>query len=79
MTKIWFRRKIYGWGWYPATWEGWLTMLIWLILFVFGVIKTDHDWFENVFVILLMFGILIWICYIKGEKPRWQWGKRLND
>jgi predicted GH43/DUF377 family glycosyl hydrolase len=23
---FWFRAKEYGWGWYPATWEGWLVL-----------------------------------------------------
>ena len=21
--KLWFKAKLYGWGWYPCSWEGW--------------------------------------------------------
>ena len=71
----WFKRKLYGWGWVPATWEGWLTLLVWAILFVFSMIKIDHEWLKNTLFIFIITGILIWICYNKGEKPRWSWGK----
>ena len=79
MKKLWFRRKIYGLGWYPVTWEGWVTILIWVILFTFGVVAIDHEWLKNLIVIILMTGILIWICYKKGEKPKWQWGRDNKD
>lgn len=77
--KIWFRRKLYGWGWTPCTWEGWVALLVWVAVFVFTVSKLDHELFKNLIVIIVMTGILILICYKKGEKPRWQWGKRLED
>ena len=74
-NKLWFKRKCYGWGWYPISWEGWLCILVWVVLFSFGVVKMDHEWLKNLIVIFIMTGILIWICYKKGEKPRWSWGK----
>lgn len=24
---------------------------------------------------VVLTAVLIWICYMKGESPRWQWGK----
>jgi uncharacterized membrane protein YhaH (DUF805 family) len=78
--KLWFRAKRYGWGWYPISWEGWLTLLIWVILFTFGIIKMDHEWLKNVIFIIIFTAILIYICYKKGEKPGWRWGgKKIND
>jgi len=73
--KLWFRAKCYGWGWYPCSWEGWLVLFIWGILFAFGVAKMDHEWLKNLFFIFVFTAILIYICYKKGEKPRWRWGK----
>ncbi len=84
MRQYWFRRKLYGWGWTPATWQGWTILVVWLALFVLGEIvfmqqlKTDQS--------LIVFGIffmyvlvlvvsLMAVCYKTGEKPRWQWGK----
>ena len=74
--KKWFKRKLYGWGWTPCTWQGWVAILVWVVLFIFGVAKMDHEWFKNLIVIFIMTGALIWLCYKKGERPRWQWGKR---
>ena len=75
MNKIWFRRKRYGWGWVPATREGWLSILIWLVLLLWIEQKMDQNEMKNITVIILMVGALIYLCYKKGEKPRWQWGK----
>ena len=79
MEKKWFRRKLYGYGWTPVSWEGWLVLLIWVGLFTFGVAKMDHEGMKNLVIIFLMTGVLIYICYKKGERPKWQWGKRLED
>lgn len=73
--KLWFRAKCYGWGWYPSAWQGWLVLLGWAVLFVFGIIKMDHEWLKNLLGIFIFTGLLIYICYKKGEKPRWRWGK----
>lgn len=79
MNKIWFKRKLYGWGWTPVTKEGWLVILVWFAVFI-SLIKTmDHEWMKNLGFIFMMTGILIYVCYKKGEKPRWQWGKRKED
>ena len=72
--KIWFKAKNYGWGWCPCTWQGTVCIIIWAILFVFGMITMDHEWLKNLIFIFSFTGILIWICWKKGEKPRWRWG-----
>jgi len=77
--KIWFRRKLYGWGWYPVTWEGWLTILVWVVLVYLSARTIDHEGLKNFLFILILVVALIWVCYKKGEKPRWQWGKRKED
>jgi len=33
----WFGRKKFGWGWGPATWQGWLTVAVYgLVVFLIG-------------------------------------------
>lgn len=71
-NKLWFKAKHYGWGWYPCSWEGGLTILIWAVLFFFSINTFDHEWFKNLIVIFVFTAILLWICYKKGEKPRWR-------
>jgi len=77
--KIWFKRKLYGWGWTPTTWEGWLVILLWVIIFISLVQTMDHEWLKNIVFMIIMISILIFICYKKGEKPKWQWGQDKID
>jgi hypothetical protein len=80
--KLWFRAKYYGWGWYPSSWQGWLVLLIYLLLVILDIFRIDsssHSAFDTIrpFVIdmVILVLILLWICYRTGEKPRWRWGK----
>ena len=75
-NKIWFVNKTYGYGWTPATWEGWLVLLIWLIIFIPLTLTIKDNWILGLSGVFLLTGLLIYICYKKGEKPHWQWGKR---
>lgn len=77
-SKLWFKRKRYGYGWTPVTWQGWLFTIAWIIVFYFTVTKIDHEWLKNLIVLVAMTGILFFVCYKKGEKPRWQWGDEKN-
>lgn len=74
-NNLWFKRKTYGYGWTPVTWQGWTTIIIWLILFYFAVTKIDSEIVKLVSILILT-GILIFVSYKKGEKPKWQWGKK---
>ncbi len=82
MKKLWFRRKMYGWGWYPATWEGWLVVLVYVIAILGFTVAIDETSppCELVFTFFLPITLLtitlLHICYATGEKPRWQWGNR---
>ena len=77
--KLWFKAKKYGWGWYPSTWEGWAVMLVFVFFMFVGALfieqhsKETFAYFYVIYVFILT-GILIFICYKKGEKPRWRWG-----
>lgn len=81
-NQYWFKAKQYGWGWYPATWQGWLTTLLfvlsvivasWLLLGDEPESYTPVLWY--VLWVALSIGVTLSICYKKGEKPRWRWGK----
>src|SRR6185503_3908924 len=78
----WFKRKLYGWGWTPATWQGWVVILMYILALTFFALTIDKNspsneiWFTLILPIVLLTITLIRICYKKGEKPRWQWGER---
>jgi hypothetical protein len=77
---VWFKRKIYGWGWTPVTWQGWALTLGYVALVVLFALTLDEGspTREVAFTFLLPVTLLtiafIRVAYRTGEKPRWQWG-----
>lgn len=79
--RYWFKRKIYGWGWTPATWQGWLLLAAFLAVFLFifvpfvaGPEPTDSDVVWFLIKIIVWSTLLILTSYLTGEEPKWQWG-----
>lgn len=81
--KHWFRAKQYGWGWYPATWQGWLVTFGYLAVFTAVLVAFEmrvpehHDLpdigiFLGVELVLIV--ALLYVCNRTGERPRWRWG-----
>ena len=79
--KLWFRAKRYGLGWYPISWEGWVVILIYVAIIFRLVVSIDTQshsgsdaliQFAPYFIIIT--GLLILICYKKGEVLGWRWG-----
>lgn len=77
----WFRAKWFGWGWVPATWEGWMVILVYIALLLLLTANAHtsaktHDAFLNIFVpVNVLTAILLVICIVKGERPHWSWGR----
>lgn len=79
----WFKRKLYGWGWIPATRLGWVVFVGYL-LFVVGLSVISEGMVSDaqavshvVLPVLLATVVLLLIMYRTGEPLKWQWGK--ND
>ncbi|MFT7558008.1 MAG: hypothetical protein ACI83D_000688 [Planctomycetota bacterium] len=76
----WFKRKIYGWGWTPAKWQGWLVTFIYIGIILFFALTIDEYSPRNeiIYTFILPFVLLtiifIKIISLKGEKPKWMWG-----
>ena len=75
----WFKRRIYGWGWIPVKWQGWIVIAIFLLLIIWACLGVNDNstngevtWFF-VKIFLIVAG-LIFVCFKTGEKPGWQWG-----
>ncbi len=80
--KLWFKAKMYGWGWQPVSWEGWVILLLYVIATVLHFINVDkyaHSASDTLINFAIPFIIntsfLLIICYAKGERPRWRWGR----
>jgi drug/metabolite transporter (DMT)-like permease len=75
-NHLWFKRKLYGFGWTPATWQGWVVVVIGLAIAACGfyVAQTDDAPGAALLGVILMLALVSFFGYKKGEKPRWQWG-----
>ena len=81
----WFKRRFYGWGWFPVKWQGWLVVLAFVLILILnsiylilrapeGTNPSTLDFIIFFGVIIISIGIMILIAYKKGEKPKWNWG-----
>jgi hypothetical protein len=86
-SSYWFKRKRYGWGFVPATWQGWAVVVGYMIV-VIALVPAFLDAPEAVaakeagfFVIFFTAATagLILISINKGPKPRWRWGRKPGD
>ena len=71
----WFMNKTIGWGWTPVRWQGWVVVLVWIIVFTFGIMMMDHEAMKNGVFLIIFTAILFYIIYKKGEKFSWKWDK----
>jgi hypothetical protein len=77
----WFKAKWYGWGWTPVKWQGWMATGIYLlIIFLFSNKINENSSNQEVLIKLVFPTLLVTIIFftiaiIKGEKPKWNWGK----
>ena len=78
--RYWFKRKLYGWGWTPATWQGWSVLFLYSVLVLAFAATLDEQSparevvFTFVLPVVLLTILLLRICYKTGERPKWQWG-----
>lgn len=78
----WFKRKLFGWGWTPVTWQGWLITFTFVGFILwsgidFGVRTSEPTGSETVWFfikLVVAIALLMAICYRFGESPKWQWG-----
>lgn len=76
--EIWFPAKRYGWGWgVPIAWQGWVVLLAYFAaLAIAGWLFLPLQRAMFIVVAAIATVLLIFVCWLKGEKPRWRWGGR---
>lgn len=75
--RYWFPAKRYGWGWgIPSTWEGRLVLLGYLALLAvcFVVFPPERNLPGFIISVHGLSGLLVAICWWKGEPPGWRRG-----
>lgn len=77
--KYWFPSKRYGWGWGPpSSWQGWVVLVVYLGLLGLGVLlfRPHREPYYFLAYVGFLSVLLVAICWLKGEPPKWRWGKR---
>lgn len=78
----WFKANKNGMGWRPASWEGWLMIVIYIVSLVYAFMgdlgRTFGDKLINFFPkFLILTALLIILTYLKGESI--VWGEKEKD
>lgn len=69
----WFPAKQFGWGWgVPGVWQGWLVLGLYLAGITALMVFAPED--KVSMGVIPMTVLLLIICFLKGEPPRWRWG-----
>jgi len=73
----WFPARRYGWGWGPpASWQGWAAIAAYVALVAldFALFPPRTETLAFLACLLVATALLIAVCWLKGEPPRWRWG-----
>lgn len=73
----WFPMKRYGWGWgLPNCWQGWVVLALYLVAMPAGALffPPHQRLVEYLVYAHAVTLLLVLVCWLKGEPPRWRWG-----
>ena len=87
MARLWFKRRRFGWGWVPASKQGWLTLVAFVAAvggggLVMGLTQDDGDFWPVVAYLVFVAGAsatLIRVTRAHGPDPHWRWGRKPDD
>ena len=74
---FWFPAKRYGWGWGPpVVWQGWAVLAVFVLALTAGAVWWLPKLQTTEFVLysFALAAVLVLVCWLKGERPRWRWG-----
>jgi hypothetical protein len=77
--NYWFKTFRRGYGWYPASWQGWAVIIIYVLNVYFGVSlagKIAPDKLQTLVLylpVLFLTTIMMFVIVVKtGEKAKWK-------
>ncbi len=76
--RYWFPAKRYGWGWgVPISWQGWAVLAAFFALLLIGLFVFPPSVQLGAYLAYTtgLCGLLVAVCWLTGEPPRWRWGK----
>lgn len=87
-NNFWFKRRRYGYGWIPTTWQGMVVVISFIVIIFSSSVLLLKDVPENTYqsevgvflaLVFLSTSVLIFITSKKGPQPKWRWGKKKSD
>ncbi len=86
-SNYWFKRRRYGWGWVPVTWQGFATLIGFLVVILIAAYQmppkpAQPSTSQLVLFVSIFAGaviVLVLIGLAKGPRPQWRWGKSQSD
>lgn len=74
MARPWFAPKRYGYGAFPATWEGWAATAVFVVAFGLdmGLLHGWPRWLGGAAAVAIFAGLA---CARTAGGCRWRWGK----
>ena len=79
-NHLWFKAKLFGWGWTSATWQGWLSVVIYLVIVLFLSSRINNPssvkktFFTFLLPLIFLTTAFIILAIKQGEKPKWSLG-----
>jgi len=86
--KFWFKRRRYGWGWMPSTWQGWAVIVVFVTVIITAAVslmppRPAHPTHAQMLTFLAVDGVavagLTLVLLLTGPLPRWRWGWKPGD
>ena len=74
--EYWFPAKTLGYGWgLPTRWQGWVVLTVYVLALIAAFVRFPPQTHAGPFaaVVLLASALLVLVCALKGEPPRWRW------
>lgn len=81
------KRRRYGYGWIPVTWQSWLFMIIELVIIFAAATSlppkpaqpTTGELLRFLIILGGVISTLVIFSVENGPKPKWRWGKKPDD
>ncbi|MDX1765909.1 MAG: hypothetical protein R3313_03065 [Candidatus Saccharimonadales bacterium] len=86
--KYWFKRKRYGWGWVPTTWQGWALTVAYIVIVIAGAYwflkdVPEDTWSDEVgyYLVFVAVTVILFIRITAAKSPsgKWRFGKKDTD
>jgi hypothetical protein len=78
----WFPAKRHGYGWgFPTAWQGVVALLAYVASLGAGILLLPPTRVPLLFAgyVAVQTGLLLFVCWMKGEPARWRWGTASKD